>query len=112
MDKNGFLSKKMTRKEFLKSFGLGVLSLKLFGNTLVAQAADDTVYDDNLQAGGGVYMGDKPPASTKRMWLNTGKNNNAYGVGGIKVPYGAICFCTAATTANGWRPITTTWTSA
>lgn len=60
--------------------------------------------------GAGAEQSATPPDHDE-MWLNTGSDNNSYGVGGVPVPKGALCYYvdTGNASTSGWKPVTAIW---
>jgi len=95
----------LSRSEFLKKATCGVfgfLAILKFGAVpvLAETTTENTDESDVIQSA-------TAPNDHAKMWLNTGSENNAFGVNGRAVPTGSLCYWDEA--GNGWKPTTMTW---
>lgn len=107
------MSETMSRKDFLKLTGAGLLGLILVAKAapLKAEAASPTVnrsngiVSDNLN-NDAIFRSATPPANNKLLWHYTGTRNYTANLapGYDYIAPGTLCYYD-----NGWKAVTATW---
>ena len=104
-------AEKMTRKEFLKTAGAGLLGAAVFlkmGDTAFAatpKVSSENKVHDNLN-NDAIFRSSNPPKNTNLLWHYTGKTNytTSLASGYSYIAPGTLCYY-----EGGWRPVTATW---
>lgn len=83
---------KISRKDFLKTTSVGLLSLVLLGKFGITANAGTVT--DNLRPSGEAHKGPNPPAKTNVLWIDTAN-------GGLTKYFDDV--------SGTWKPTRSTW---